>query len=512
MPGKLCGYRVQDRVMSDTPPPPSKAGVVHTVRPTTDIGPREQATNIGPTVLGRTPCFPDGRDSENYVRAALYRVLQLVGPEELDHEMLTDLAGFVLRWCRKYLLVQGAPMPFSAWIESRPYPQHRKEELRLAHAKALTRENWDYEYISCFLKGECYQAFKDPRLINSRSDEFKCLFGPWCTWMESIVYRLPMFAKHIRVRDRPKIIENMISHMPVQFVSDYSRFESSMRPELMEAIECVVYTHFGVPQGYMNVITGKNHLCARKGVFEAVVYGSRMSGEMNTSLGNGLTNYLMFAYYAHCHGLPIVGMVEGDDGIYGSTQRFDPKWFLKLGFKVELIEDKPVNAAGFCRQFWTSDGTVVTDLYRLTKLGWTMHLPKAASLTKKKELFAAICLSLGHELGGSPIFWAFAKKYGRSGKVPLNWWELNEAQTLGIEYEIKGHWIHLKGEAPWQQPSLQTREEYSLMFGISVGAQLAIEKQVFDGNWFIDVPELNIEIDKIYPDMREAHDRFVLWS
>jgi hypothetical protein len=280
----------------------------------------------------------------------------------------------------------------------------------------------------------------------------------------------------------------------------------------MDSIECVVYRYFGVPEEFLDVITGRNHLCGRHGSFEAWVTGTRMSGEMNTSLGNGLTNYLMFAFYAHEHGIPLVGMVEGDDGIYGSTEKFDPDWFLRLGFQLKLEDDKPVPEAGFCRMFWASDYTTMTDLYRLVKVGWSMHMPAAASLRKKRELFGAICLSIGHELGGCPIYWALAKKYGKAGRVPLNWWELNEAQVLGIEYEIQGHWLALKGRAPWNEPSRSTREEYSNMFGLSVGAQLRIEKQIFDGQWFIDEAELNALLDDKYPDMRVSHDLFVQWA
>lgn len=468
-------------------------------------------TNIGPTIVGRTPCVPCNRDPENYVRAARYRSLQLVGPDTIDPEALSSIKQFVRNWCLENLRIEGGPPPFEEWLEDRPYSLNRKKELAMAHDRAMVNTGLPHHYIRSFLKSECYSAYKDPRLINSRCDEFKSIFGPWCKWMEGFVYELPMFAKHIRVTDRPGVIQDMLAHYPVQFVSDFSRFESSMRPEIMEAIEFEVYRYFGLPKKFMDTLAGKNHLCGRRGTFEAWVSGTRMSGEMNTSLGNGLTNWLIFAYWANEMGVDLVGMVEGDDGIFGTTIKPDPAYFLKLGFKIEFIFDKPVGEAGFCSSYWTRDGTTVTDLYRFVKLGWSFHLPVHASLRKKQELFGAICLSLGYEVGGSPIYWALAKKYGRPGRVPLDWWEHNEAEVLGIAHEIHGKFLHLMGKVPWKQPSMETREEYAQMFGLSVGAQLDIERQILEGNWFIDNAELNFLIDQTYPDLSDMHDRFVQW-
>jgi hypothetical protein len=54
---------------------------------------------------------------------------------------------------------------------------------------------------SSFVKDEHYEGWKYPRLINSRSDQFKVFIGPTIKAMEHLVYsHLPEFIKHVPVR------------------------------------------------------------------------------------------------------------------------------------------------------------------------------------------------------------------------------------------------------------------------------------------------------------------------
>jgi len=56
------------------------------------------------------------------------------------------------------------------------------------------------------------------------------------------------------------------------------------------------------------------------------VEATRMSGEMNTSLGNGFSNLMFMLYACHVQGIAAEGIVEGDDGVFAleGGQSLDP--------------------------------------------------------------------------------------------------------------------------------------------------------------------------------------------
>lgn len=97
-----------------------------------------------------------------------------------------------------------------------------------------------------------------------------------------------------------------------------------------------------------------------------------MSGDMCTSLGNGISNYLLAKFLVERKGGQLRGVFEGDDGLFSTTVLLDEKDYEKLGFtiKIERVDDP--TRASFCGMIYTKSGEVVRDPRKVFQnFGWT---------------------------------------------------------------------------------------------------------------------------------------------
>ena len=95
------------------------------------------------------------------------------------------------------------------------------------------------------------------------------------------------------------------------------------------------------------VLCGKNIVQNR--YLDCIIEARRMSGEMNTSLGNGFSNLMFMAFVCEKLGLNCNGVVEGDDGLFafnGNTPSASD--FTKYGFNIKLDVHSEISTASFC--------------------------------------------------------------------------------------------------------------------------------------------------------------------
>jgi hypothetical protein len=384
----------------------------------------------------------------------------------------------------------------------------RKVELLAAWLSRLGRVLYNKVYMH--IKGEFYDSNKDPRGINSRSDQFKVVCGPWFSWVEKQVFKHKAFVKYIPVTERPAYIQNRLGHFKYIYSGDYSRFESAMVPRFMKAAECVVYKHFGLPQLIIDVITGTNTILAAHMVdgvkwgIRLLLTGGRMSGEMNTSLGNGLNNMLMIRHICRRHGIKFKCCVEGDDSIIGCNKALKASWFEAYGVTCKLNRVSHPGQAGFCSMRWSSDQdlSLMISVYRLLKLGWSHALCASAGDVVRDNRFGAIALSLAYEFPGCPIAWAIAKKYGKGGSVPWNEWKYWHYINLGLKVEVKGNVIRIAPNGlNITKPTPQARLAYEIEIGVPVAAQLDLERQIFHGALALSNPAFDELVAQLHPDL-----------
>lgn len=275
--------------------------------------------------------------------------------------------------------------------------------------------------VNSFMKKETYPEYKYPRGINSRSDEFKCVFGPYIKAMEEVIYSHPAFIKHVPVLKRAQYVDDYIfSPGSVYMATDYSQYESHFTKQIMEHIEFVVYKHLMANNTTNNfldclkVLSGVNECSFR--AFKVSLAATRMSGEMNTSLGNGVSNFFltMFVLYKRGYSIDdIRTVVEGDDGL----TRVDPKNvptsddFKRLGFTIKIDVYEQISEASFCGLVYDPvDKQTITDPRDVLQNFYWVDALRYGKASKKKimELMRSKALSALYQYPGCPIIKAMA--------------------------------------------------------------------------------------------------------
>lgn len=275
-----------------------------------------------------------------------------------------------------------------------------------------------------FIKVESYPQYKPVRWINSRVDEFKVWCGPMFKAIEQVVYdMMPEFIKHTPVPDRPakinRLDDNIFTH---KYATDWTSMEKHFKARVMRALEFPLYDHMlsNLPRRDRNflftILSGTNIITGMHGI-SAKVHATRMSGEMNTSLGNGWCNRLVSKFIVEVLKKgKFVGYVEGDDSIFASSVEVTTEDYHRLGFDVKINEFDTASEASFCGIISAADGSLIRDPIRvLQTFGWTSSFISSGERVMM-ELLRAKAMSLAFECPACPIVTALAEaalKYTR---------------------------------------------------------------------------------------------------
>lgn len=464
--------------------------------------------SLGPYILGVTMPQPDLRDPDTALGGVFKRMAaKLPTPNPL---ILLQLQEFIERELEK-LFTPISPtedLSFETWINSRPYPDWRKKEL------IRTRERIpdgvikkSYMYVNAFVKDEPYPEFKNARGIYARSDYFKVLFGPLIARIEEDFYNHPAFIKHIPVKDRPAYILNRMEQVGLKPKgTDYTSFESTFVPEVMEATDMVLfkffYKHF-IHQYWQSMgekLMDENEIFFAW--FKFMIRAKRMSGEMATSLFNGSANYFVgrFTTEVLCNYGDVTSIVEGDDCLFQSTSGKLPakEDFAKVGMNIKITDSNEVNTASFCGLiFDKEDKANIADPYKiLSEFAWTSGKYKDCKTGKLLTLLRAKGLSFAYQYPGSPVIQSMAhyalrmtksydvKSFMQHDRVIDDY---KRVQILkAIDY-IKDNGV------PYVVVGMRSRILMEEQFGMTVDQQLYVEKYFDNKNDLNPIIDLPIE-------------------
>jgi len=422
-------------------------------------------------------------------------------------DFYASLRKYVTAWCMDNLtpLAADVDQSIETWLKNTHYPEWRVSELRELDeqtADLLERVNGRLKSfdVKLFCKDETYTDFKHARGIYAREDVAKLYFGPFFKLLEEELYKHPAFIKHVPVKERGKYIMDMLFINGGKYVqTDYSSYESHFSPELMENCEFVLYEYMfqNLPNkdqilGVMReVLQGDNKIVNK--FFTYLIRACRMSGEMNTSLGNGFSNLMLMSHQCYLQGLRCVGVVEGDDGLF-SFADITPRTedFTAAGCIIKLEVFDEISDASFCGLLFDREAMqIVTDPREvLAGFGWTTKRYAAAKTNKLKSLLRCKALSYITQYPGCPIIASLAKFALRN--------------TSGLDVR---HIIEQKGIDMWEREQLRyglknfkhnldeeihfnTRLLVERNYNIPVSAQIKIE-QYLDAKNDLDTIDLD---------------------
>lgn len=463
----------------------------------------------------------------NLVRGAIERVLfvrdvegNLVPPPRPSVERVEERLGLFRRRLRTRL-PSITPMTLDEFAES--YRGHKRLVYTRAVASLRLRPLTVHDAkILWFVKYEKIDATDKadpiPRLISPRDPRYNVLVGRYLKPAEHLLFKglervwgERVVAKGLNAEGVASLIKGKWQRFsnPVAIGLDASRFDQHVSREIMQAFEHRVYNDWFKSRTFRRHIAWQlDNVCrgfVGDGSARARVEGRRMSGDMNTSMGNCLIMCALVWAYARARGVRVSLINNGDDCVVflerGQLQQFMnglDGWFLEMGFKMTVEEPVyEIEKIEFCQAHPVAVGG--GDYIMVRNL--------EASLAKDGITLAAVdhpdsvtswCSSVGMGgtalSGGIPVLSEFYAAYARAGRVNPKW---------AKRYDMGGRDYASAGVDRRGLPILAiTRASYYVAFGVLPDMQVAMEKA-----WkTYCVPSgLPLEPSESFPEIHNVH-------
>lgn len=491
---KLHGYEVDDSCINLPCIPPIKAGIRIRRKPedkerTLDTGMingGHSSQSLPTHIRGAAPTIPNTSHVESLLAGYYYRVCRAHNP--ISPAALRNLRSYTHLWCKQNLipLEPWSDTSFESWIVKTNYTLARQEEIRRAYHRYKDGEvsNKKLMEVKGFMKEEDYKMlFKYPRTINSRSDSYKAAVGPILKLIEKQLFARPEFIKKISGRERAQYIMDQLEGMPQRYVTtDYTSYEGSFTKELMEKVEFIMYdymTQYLPERGeFMQLMKAQlqvNHI-KYKG-FKSKILSTRMSGEMNTSLGNSFSNLILFSWVCDRQDITFKGVVEGDDGLFAVSSYPNFDLITSVGFTIKREEHVDIGDASFCGQVFDKDAMqpIRDAVASMVSMGWSSSQYKNSNSYKLKQLEKARAMSYLYECPACPILNVYCRE------ILAKHWNVNIGslvEKLGQTYQRERFIRASKHELKFEEPSILTRLLFERRYGITVDEQILIENEI----------------------------------
>lgn len=253
-----------------------------------------------------------------------------------------------------------------------------------------------YSFISMFVKSELINVTRksfaeiDCRAIQPRSQEHLVSIGRFFKVIEHSIYEhidtvfnyanptcpTPTIIKGYNVKDQGEIIVKKFNSIPdcVAIGCDAKRYDQCISKPMLEWENDIYPRYFNNPEDKKEFakllalqVNNKGFASFYDGEIKYTVSGCRMSGDMNTGLGNCLDMCAMMWCFLHYCGVTLFAFANnGDDGVifisradlHKVTRSRMKHWFRTMGFEM-VMEDyvDVIEHIEFCQQHPVWDGT-----------------------------------------------------------------------------------------------------------------------------------------------------------
>lgn len=465
-----------------------------------------EQVSLGCHFEGAACPHPDISDQKTLEQGVLRRMGRKMPSREAGFlDRLADHTRAAIKYFNLQPIDADYPFLFEQWLAETNYEQWRKDELTKIHedfVDLLERNDageLKHFKVKLFMKAETYLEFKNGRGIYAREDVAKVVFGPFFKEIEKRIYYDPEtgegikhFIKHVPVDKRAEfIMEEVYMEAYRNVCTDYSSLEAHFDEDLQESCEFILYdfmlseTQHGawVLDIMREVLLGVNRIYGK--TLSAKIKARRMSGEMNTSLGNGWSNLMLFSLWFILNGgtwETLRGVVEGDDGLFAidpSIQLPTEEYFKKWGCLIKIIIADDIATASFCGLiFDTEDRKIIADPFKiLANFGYTSSRYACARKSKLTALLRAKAMSMMVQYNGCPIVATLAKKMLELTKS----YDVRSVVAKERDEWRRGKLIYgMKNFKEYTNVTIgmNTRILFETMYGIPVSVQLSIEKRI----------------------------------
>lgn len=451
------------------------------------------ASAIGP-VLDYTPPIVD-QSLGNWVRGMRKRCLHEL---KVNRRTMSQFSSFVYNYVQRFQPLPHMDMSHELlddWLATTKYNAKQKKmyHRELDHYLDKSYNKSRMYNIKSFIKREFYTETKEPRIINAPSEMLKAVVGPYVKQMEHAVYD-EHYIKHSTRLETAEKLRRVSEQYSLLYETDYSSFEGTFSLELMQSCELILFkrllqNNMELYNIIKNVDLGKRMARSRFGneMGQCEFYGSRLSGCLWTSLGNGFTNQMVIEfiqYKTRKHSKYPVQcdyLVEGDDGLIASTMPLDWDIAGKLGLKLKCKASHDPNELSFCGLCLGPQGLMPGDFRRvIEKFGYStdrellnpenQHTPYIKKL--RRELLRAKALSLMSYCRACPILQSLAERV-----IMLTSDVTVTMRHLDWYWDVYMNNL-LKEDMTPIPITKQTREFFAKRYGIEPEEQIEIERKI----------------------------------
>jgi hypothetical protein len=351
-------------------------------------------------------------------------------------------------------------------------------------------------YLKWFVKIEKLDATtKDdpaPRIISPRNPRFNVMAGIHLKQSEHLLFRGinrvwgdRTVAKGLNSAQTASLIKRKWDSFtkPVAVGLDASRFDQHVSDTMLEGFEHQVYKDWFKSPEFDRLMAwqrfNRGFGDTPDGYVQAEVQGCRMSGDMNTSMGNCLIMCGMVWSYCQANNIVAKLLNNGDDCVVFMEQKDLPKFnahldrfFQKLGFDMKVEEPAyEMEKIEFCQTRPIRVGVDEWIMCRTIERALSRDAMALINVDHPESL-AAWCASVGSAgtaaFGGVPILDAFYEYMTRQGNETPKW-EKSYGSMGGLKWASKG--MNRR-----RAPILDiTRYSFYIAFGILPGEQQACE-------------------------------------
>jgi len=334
-----------------------------------------------------------------------------------------------------------------------------------------------------------------PRLINPRTPRYNSMLGPYTIACEHQVYHnigemfgKPCIAKGLNFTKRAQLLRDMWESFvdPVFVGQDASRFDQHTGELALGLDHAVIQTHFPGDTTLKWLLRQqlRNVMYARTGDGEmrADLEAMRMSGDMNTALGNCVISAAMIWQWLQRKKIKAYAIVDGDDaGCIMERKDYDnymsgaQEYFLSFGYNMVIEEAVDVfERIIFCQTqpVWVGDGwRMVRNVKRALNNDYAGY-QQMCRTAYVKQLFYAIG-SAGLSLAsGVPILQEFYLMGMRCGEKSRRC-KFMELQISGLQYAADK-----EGKRKAAAITEDTRWSFARAYGILPHEQVALEEHI----------------------------------
>ncbi|APG76587.1 hypothetical protein 2 [Wenling tombus-like virus 2] len=346
-------------------------------------------------------------------------------------------------------------------------PQRAKMVRALYYTRQLTITRW-HSRVKMFIKQEkVLDPQKPPRAIQYRTAEYNLMLGQYLKPIEKALYMyrdshgLPVFAKGYNVNERAWIVKDKYELFddPVIYQVDFSKFDAHVTKQHLEAEHAVYLKAF--PGSHTLSYLLKQQL-ANNGITQnGIKYhtnGKRMSGDLNTGLGNSIIHHLLAMQVAP----KFVYFIDGDDGLWVGPRsaHIDLMLVRRFGFDLKIDKQDSLSGTSFCST------RLMLSTMKFVRPPWVIlskHAMTYRNLPPNKN--AQLLRAIGEcELAcnsGIPVIQEFAKRLMTLSDKPL--------------YDPELAWKRQNLESKEALITDEARIEYASIFDMSIAEQVCLE-------------------------------------